>query len=148
MKNLKITALLAVLACSPFYANVLPTDNSPVVRMLADAIKWKSESIDVGNIPQGKPKVIQTVVAQCQSDHGAPVRQFQRRSIEKRARQMSLRNDGESVALEQINRDYRAIVQPARAFHLFEKIRSERRRIKIGVESLSGCALQHARLPR
>ncbi|KIC65162.1 DUF1573 domain-containing protein [Chryseobacterium taiwanense] len=58
MKNLKITALLAVLACSPFYANVLPTDNSPVVRVLADAIKWKSESIDVGNIPQGKPKVI------------------------------------------------------------------------------------------
>jgi len=58
MKNLKITALLAVLAFSPFYANVLPTDNSPVVRVLADAIKWKSESIDVGNIPQGKPKVI------------------------------------------------------------------------------------------
>ncbi|MCA6066648.1 DUF1573 domain-containing protein [Chryseobacterium sp. RG1] len=58
MKNLKITALLAVLACSPFYANVLPTDNSPVVRVLADAIKWKSESIDVGNIPQGKPKAI------------------------------------------------------------------------------------------
>jgi len=58
MKNLKITALLAVLACSPFYANVLPTDNSPVVRVLADAIKWKSESIEVGNIPQGKPKVI------------------------------------------------------------------------------------------
>lgn len=58
MKNLKITALLAVLACSPLYANVLPTDNSPVVRVLADAIKWKSESIDVGNIPQGKPKAI------------------------------------------------------------------------------------------
>ena len=57
MKNLKITALLAVLAFSPFYANVLPTDNSPVVRILAD-VTWKSESIDVGNIPQGKPKVI------------------------------------------------------------------------------------------
>ncbi|KQT20614.1 hypothetical protein ASG22_16710 [Chryseobacterium sp. Leaf405] len=58
MKNLKITLLLAVLACSPFYANVLPTENTPIVRVLADAIKWKSESIDVGNIPQGKPKVI------------------------------------------------------------------------------------------
>lgn len=57
MKNLKITALLAVLAFSPFYANVLPADNSPVVRILAD-VTWKSESIDVGNIPQGKPKVI------------------------------------------------------------------------------------------
>jgi hypothetical protein len=57
MKNLKITALLAVLAFSPFYANVLPTDNSPVVRILAD-VTWKSESIDVGNIPQGKPKLI------------------------------------------------------------------------------------------
>jgi len=58
MKNLKITLLLAVLACSPFYANVFPTENTPIVRVLADAIKWKSESIDVGNIPQGKPKVI------------------------------------------------------------------------------------------
>ena len=58
MKNLKITALLAVLAFSPFYANVFPVDNAPVVRVLADAIKWKSESIDVGNIPQGKPKLI------------------------------------------------------------------------------------------
>ncbi|MFC3160575.1 Protein of unknown function [Chryseobacterium arachidis] len=57
MKNLKITALLAVLAFSPFYANVFPTDNAPVVRMLAD-VTWKSESIDVGNIPQGKPKLI------------------------------------------------------------------------------------------
>ncbi|WP_415325414.1 DUF1573 domain-containing protein [Chryseobacterium sp. MMS23-Vi53] len=57
MKNLKITALLAVLAFSPFYANVLPTDNSPIVRIFGD-VTWKSESIDVGNIPQGKPKVI------------------------------------------------------------------------------------------
>jgi hypothetical protein len=33
------------------------TDNNPVVRILAD-VTWKSESIDVGNIPQGKPKTI------------------------------------------------------------------------------------------
>ncbi|MEA1849734.1 MULTISPECIES: DUF1573 domain-containing protein [Chryseobacterium] len=58
MKKLKITALLAVLAFSPFYAGVFPADSNPVVKVLADAIKWKSESIDVGNIPQGKPKVI------------------------------------------------------------------------------------------
>ena len=56
MKKLKITALLAVLAFSPFYAEVLPADSNPVVKVLADAIKWKSESIDVGNIPQGKPE--------------------------------------------------------------------------------------------
>jgi len=58
MKNLKITAFLAVLAFSPFYANVFPVEGTPVVKVLADAIKWKSESIDVGNIPQGKPKLI------------------------------------------------------------------------------------------
>lgn len=58
MKNLKITVLLAVLAFSPFYANVFSVDSNPVVTKLADAIKWKSESIDVGNIPQGKPKLI------------------------------------------------------------------------------------------
>ncbi|SEH46336.1 DUF1573 domain-containing protein [Chryseobacterium culicis] len=58
MKKLKITALLAVLAFSPFYANVLSADAPAIVKMVADAIKWKSESIDVGNIPQGKPKLI------------------------------------------------------------------------------------------
>jgi hypothetical protein len=58
MKNLKITAFLTVLAFSPFYANVFPVEGTPVVKVLADAIKWKSESIDVGNIPQGKPKLI------------------------------------------------------------------------------------------
>ncbi|MGE8433272.1 MULTISPECIES: DUF1573 domain-containing protein [Chryseobacterium] len=58
MKKLKITAVLAVLAFSPFYANVFSGEASSIVKMVADAIKWKSESIDVGNIPQGKPKII------------------------------------------------------------------------------------------
>lgn len=58
MKKLTITALLAVLTCAPFYANVFPVDHAPVVKALPDAVKWKSESIDVGNIPQGKPKLI------------------------------------------------------------------------------------------
>ncbi|UKB84532.1 DUF1573 domain-containing protein [Chryseobacterium sp. MEBOG06] len=58
MKKLKITAVLAVLAFSPFYANVFPVEGTSIVKMVADAIKWKSESIDVGNIPQGKPKLI------------------------------------------------------------------------------------------
>jgi len=58
MKKLKITALLAVMAFAPFYANVFPTETTSIVKVLADAIKWKSESIDVGKIPQGKPKVI------------------------------------------------------------------------------------------
>ncbi|MBP2618820.1 DUF1573 domain-containing protein [Chryseobacterium jejuense] len=58
MKNLKITALLAVLACSPFYAGIFPVENTSVVKVIADVVKWKSESIDVGNIPQGKPKLI------------------------------------------------------------------------------------------
>lgn len=58
MKKLTISALLAVFAFSPFYANVFPGETASVVKMVADAIKWKSESIDVGNIPQGKPKLI------------------------------------------------------------------------------------------
>ncbi len=58
MKKLQITALLAVLAFSPFYAGVLPAENTSVVKTVADAIKWNSESIDVGKIPQGKPKII------------------------------------------------------------------------------------------
>ncbi|WP_238555173.1 DUF1573 domain-containing protein [Chryseobacterium sp. P1-3] len=47
-----------MLACSSFYAGVFPVENTSVVKIMADAIKWKSESIDVGNIPQGKPKLI------------------------------------------------------------------------------------------
>lgn len=58
MKKLKISALLAVLAFSPFYAGVFPVENAPVVKIVADVIKWNSESIDIGTIPQGKPKVI------------------------------------------------------------------------------------------
>jgi len=58
MKNLKITALLAVLAFSPFYANVFPVIPTSIVKKVAEVAKWKSETIDVGNIPQGKPKLI------------------------------------------------------------------------------------------
>ena len=58
MKKLKISAVLAVLAFSSIYAEVLPVANNAIVTVIADAIKWKSESIDVGNIPQGKPKLI------------------------------------------------------------------------------------------
>ncbi len=58
MKNLKITALLAVLAFSPFYANVFPVSPTVIVKTVKAAITWKSESIDVGNIPLGKPKLI------------------------------------------------------------------------------------------
>lgn len=58
MKKLKISALLAVLAFSPFYANVITIEGPSIVKIIKDAIKWKSESIDVGNIPQGKPKLI------------------------------------------------------------------------------------------
>ncbi len=58
MKKLTISALLAVFAFSPFYANVSATENPVVVKTIKAAIKWKSESVDVGNIPQGKPKLI------------------------------------------------------------------------------------------
>lgn len=58
MKNLKITALLAVMAFSPFYASVLPVTPAAIVKTVKAAITWKSESIDVGTIPQGKPKLI------------------------------------------------------------------------------------------
>ncbi len=57
MKNLKITALLAVLAFSPFYANII-SETPSFAKVIADVIKWNKESIDVGNIPQGKPKLI------------------------------------------------------------------------------------------
>ena len=58
MKKLKISTLVAVLAFSAFNAEILPVANNAIVKVIADAIKWKSETIDVGNIPQGTPKLI------------------------------------------------------------------------------------------
>ncbi|REC50219.1 DUF1573 domain-containing protein [Chryseobacterium pennipullorum] len=58
MKNLKISALLAVLACSPFYASTISDGGPSLIHVIADAVKWNKESIDVGKIPQGKPKLI------------------------------------------------------------------------------------------
>ncbi|WP_144283482.1 DUF1573 domain-containing protein [Chryseobacterium echinoideorum] len=58
MKKFTISALLAALAFSPVYANVFPVESSSVIKVIDDAVKWKTESIDVGNIPQGKPKLI------------------------------------------------------------------------------------------
>lgn len=58
MKNLKITAVLAVMAFSPFYANVFPVTPASIIKKVAEAAKWKSETIDVGKIPQGKAKII------------------------------------------------------------------------------------------
>lgn len=58
MKKLKISSLVAVLAFSTYYAEVLPVANNTIEKVIVDAVKWASESIDVGNIPQGTPKLI------------------------------------------------------------------------------------------
>jgi len=60
MKKFTISVLLAALAFSPIYANVFPVEISSVIKVIADAIKWKAETIDVGNIPQGKAKLTNT----------------------------------------------------------------------------------------
>ena len=58
MKKTKNYSSFGSVGILSFYANVLTADAPSIVKMVADAIKWKSESIDVGNIPQGKPKLI------------------------------------------------------------------------------------------
>ncbi len=58
MKTIKISALACVLALMSF--TILPTKtNESRIEIGASPISWKSEAIDVGQIPQGKPKPIE-----------------------------------------------------------------------------------------
>lgn len=57
MKTIKITLLAAVLGLMSF--TVLPTKSvETIIEKTASAVTWKSESIDLGEIPQNKPKSI------------------------------------------------------------------------------------------
>jgi len=57
MKTIKISLFAAVLGLMSFTA--LPEKNvSEVLKNVASAVTWKSELIDLGEIPQNKPKSI------------------------------------------------------------------------------------------
>lgn len=57
MKTIKITLFAAVLGLMSF--TVLPTKTvEAIIEKTASAVTWKSESIDLGEIPQNKPKSI------------------------------------------------------------------------------------------
>ena len=57
MKTIKITLFAAVLGLMSF--TVLPTaTKSNAIETVAASITWKSDSIEVGQIPQGTPKAI------------------------------------------------------------------------------------------
>lgn len=57
MKILKTTLIALSLAVIPVSASVLNVNN--IIENVVDAvISWKSETIDVGQIPQGTPKTI------------------------------------------------------------------------------------------
>ncbi|SCX79528.1 DUF1573 domain-containing protein [Flavobacterium caeni] len=57
MKTLKISIFAAALGLMSFAT--LPTHNDPIVKTkTASAVAWKSETIEIGNIPQGTPKSV------------------------------------------------------------------------------------------
>lgn len=57
MKFLKASLIVLSLTVIPVSASVLNVNN--IIKSVADAvISWKSETIDVGEIPQGTPKTI------------------------------------------------------------------------------------------
>lgn len=58
MKTLKISVLALTLGLMSFNAISTPIQKS-VNSILSTAITWKSESIDLGEIPQAKPKEIE-----------------------------------------------------------------------------------------
>ncbi|SDJ67591.1 DUF1573 domain-containing protein [Flavobacterium noncentrifugens] len=58
MKTIKITLCAAVLGLMSF--TVLPAKSvAKIIETAASAVTWKSESIDLGEIPQNKPKAIE-----------------------------------------------------------------------------------------
>lgn len=58
MKTLKITLVALSLGLMSF--TFLPNTTKSIQKMVvASSITWKSEIVEVGNIPQGTPKVIQ-----------------------------------------------------------------------------------------
>ena len=58
MKTIKITLFAAVLGLMSF--TVLPSKSvETAIEAAASAVTWKSESIDLGEIPQNKPKNIE-----------------------------------------------------------------------------------------
>lgn len=57
MKTVKISVLIVSIALMSF--KVMPTKTSTTIsELLAAPISWKTDIIDVGEIPQGTPKVI------------------------------------------------------------------------------------------
>lgn len=58
MKTLKISILALTLGLMSF--SVIPNHKNPIVKTVSTSpISWKSETIDVGEIPQGTPKLIE-----------------------------------------------------------------------------------------
>lgn len=57
MKIIKTTLIALTLSAVPFTAAVA-MNGTEIIEKIADAISWKSETIDVGEIPQGKPHAI------------------------------------------------------------------------------------------
>jgi len=59
MKTLKITLLGLTLGLMSF--SIHPVQKSTTVKIIATApLTWKNESIDLGEIPQGTPKLLNT----------------------------------------------------------------------------------------
>jgi hypothetical protein len=56
MKTIKIAILACTLGLMSF--TILPSKTTVNTESAAASIAWKSESIEVGNIPQNKPKAI------------------------------------------------------------------------------------------
>lgn len=58
MKTLQLSILAAVFGLMSF--TTINTSKDPITKTkAATAVSWKSETIDVGNIPQGTPKAIE-----------------------------------------------------------------------------------------
>jgi hypothetical protein len=56
MKTLKISILAFSLTMMSF--SIVPTTSKTIIELTTTPITWKSDTIDVGEIPQGTPKVI------------------------------------------------------------------------------------------
>lgn len=58
MKTIKISMLALALGLMSF-TSINPVTNSMVKEVVAGSLAWKSDTVDVGEIPQGTPKTIE-----------------------------------------------------------------------------------------
>ena len=86
----------------------------PIVKVTADMRQF---------VQKAKPEVVQTVLAECQSDHRCAIGPLKRSAIKMRARQMLQAHHQNSVLCQNLLSHPESPLQPAESGHIAQEIR-------------------------